>query len=252
MLITAAGIAAIGIASLSSPTAKDEAAPSAVPDSSDVAAYVRYNEWLSFARGKDSIYSAADSIIGSMGLDIRRPKALLEEYGLLDDLQDRYRSLMRRYPDVAFKDGIPRNVLESMPLIEKAAAKYKVKGSIIAAILVAESDGYKYAVNKAQNGRGRISAFAAGQAGINIMVHRTGGDPARIFETEENVNQCGMILSHYVREANGDMRRALSRYSGNGYDSYGKRYARKVLDLAAAIEKVDSSDSFHSAYYALR
>lgn len=242
-----------GVAVLNAPTAKDEAAPSPLPDTSDVAAYVRSVDELDFARGRDSIYSAARAVLDSMGLDIRRPGKLLKEYDALNGLQKGYKSLMRRYPNEAFDNGVPRNVLDSMSVIGQAAERYGLRGSLIAAVLVAESDGYQYAVAKAQGRDGTLTALAAGSAGINALVHYLGeDDPARVFEFRENVDQCGKILSRYIAEAHGNVRRALGRYSGNGYDSYGKRYARKVLRLAAKIERMSGADSLSREDYALR
>jgi soluble lytic murein transglycosylase-like protein len=94
--------------------------------------------------------------------------------------------------------------------------------SLIPAIIKVESRGNP----KAESHKGAAGLMQVRWSvwGKVLMKHKIVRSRAELFDPEANVRAGKFVLGHYLRKHNGDIRKALTSYSGGD-----KRYYRRVM-----------------------
>ncbi len=173
-------ITPMALASLSRGVAKDE-----VSDETRALFDKDRIELFEFNRARHELFRKAESCYSEGAWDLRRMVPLCDNY--YDRLLPRFRKYM------VMPNGVPKPLIEALPLITEVADQYKLDPDLLAAIDYKESYGFKYAVHV--DTAAAMPEVSLGWGQINIAANRVSDEEYKhIFQERVNLELSAKFL----------------------------------------------------------
>lgn len=160
--------------------------------------------------------------------------------------------------DDVIENGVAKDVILLMPLVEEISKRYNVDPAIIGGIIQSESFGYQGALNDGNPHKVFIRRYrkwetvgrrelSVGLMQINVLAHKLQKtEYENIFEPKTNIETGTALFANLLSRYHGNVEMALMAYNkGPRKVSYKSalrdKYARNVLEHADAIRaEIDS------------